>query len=174
MTPGLALPPELLSAPSQSQGRRAHFAYPVAQEFREGKAKQVSGLTALGQPHGPGRAQRSVGRPLFPSCGRPRQDRAQGPGGAEGEAFGAHPIGTAPSSSSAGSRDGRSCWSPTRYFDGPPKLTRVGIDLSRRRVRRDVTSSPAWEPRGHSRSRRRSTSASRLRTVHRVSVRCSA
>src|SRR5439155_726912 len=97
-----------------------------AQEFREGKAKHVSGLTALdshtvqvvlNEAWTPFVSILAVGHAKIV----PKELVEQ-----QGEAFGAHPIGTGPFKFVR--------WEPGReivlvanpdYFDGPPKLTRV-------------------------------------------------
>ena len=97
-----------------------------AQEFKEGKAKQVSGLTALdshtvqvvlNEAWAPFVSVLAVGHAKIV----PKELVEQ-----QGEAFGAHPIGTGPFKFVR--------WEPGReivlvanpdYFDGPPKLSRV-------------------------------------------------
>ncbi|PYO35086.1 MAG: hypothetical protein DMD86_07505 [Candidatus Rokuibacteriota bacterium] len=97
-----------------------------AQEFKEGKAKQVSGLTALdshtvqvvlNEAWAPFVSILAVGHAKIVPKDLVEQ---------QGEAFGAHPIGTGPFKFVR--------WEPGReivlvanpdYFDGPPKLTRV-------------------------------------------------
>jgi len=97
-----------------------------AQEFREGKAKQVSGLTAL-DGHTVQVVLNEAWAPFVSllAAGHakivPKELVEQ-----QGEAFGAHPIGTGPFKFVR--------WEPGReivlvanpdYFDGPPKLSRV-------------------------------------------------
>ncbi|HXJ84327.1 MAG TPA: ABC transporter substrate-binding protein [Candidatus Methylomirabilis sp.] len=97
-----------------------------AQEFREGKAKQISGLQALG----PQTVQVSLTEALTPfvsilAVGHakivPKEVVEQ-----QGEAFGAHPIGTGPFKLVSWEHGKEIVLAANPdYFDGPPKLARV-------------------------------------------------
>lgn len=97
-----------------------------AQEFREGKAKHVSGLVAL-DPH---TVQVVLNESLAPfvsvlAVGHakivPREIVDQ-----QGEAFGAHPVGTGPFKFVRWERGKEIVLAANPdYFDGPPKLSRV-------------------------------------------------